>query len=101
MKRTQKAQEPMGRALALDERYLFDCERWAIESGLRYDATKTLTETIRKLKSNNSRLLDALEGCVKWIEPVMDGFLVEEKAKSRINLEKAKALFSECRGKGN
>src|SRR6185503_11310552 len=56
------------RPIYMDERYLEDCERWAVE-GLRSDATHNLTNGIRKLVNEREAILashkNLIEACNK------------------------------------
>jgi hypothetical protein len=52
------------------------------------------------LLAENARLLEALERCVGWMRPVMDGFSIPSTAESRKILEDAERLLLERVVKG-
>lgn len=63
-------------------------ERWINE----------IAETLRKHTALPD-LVESLSNCLKWIEPVMDGFGVRPNAESRELLVAAKAALAKAKGR--
>ncbi len=53
-----------------------------------------------EMKTENARLREALERCIGWMEPILDGFGIKETAESRVSvLDFAKSALGQTETK--
>ena len=64
-------------------------------AGHKERASTIETIILRRCPDKAGKLVEALEGCIKWMQPVMDGFGLSNKAESRGLLVAARTAISE------